>query len=648
MKPTPRITTATARATTPNRRSLAVAGALLLVLALAPALTHRTQPRAFAAAVEQATARYHEGLGAWVASTRALDTVARAALARDSTLAADVATHRALRDAHAEARRAYKRVEWLAAYFDEGAVNRFVNGAPLPKVEQKVAELRVLEPLGLQVLEEEVYAEAPDARAVADLSDELAANAPVIARDLRRRPVRAADLYAAARYGLVRVFTLGVTGFDTPASDGALAESRESLAAIGAGILPVVRAQDRLPAAVLDSIETAFAAGGAQLAAADSAGDFRGFDRLRLLRTAIDPLYSALLSAHLASGAELPHERSVLPQGHNYLSRSVLAEDFLNDYVYAGQAGGDTLFSRKRDLGERLFRETAMSVTGTMSCASCHDPERAFTDGQTKSLGNDGRPLRRNAPTLMEAVYADRFFADLREPTLARQIRHVIQDAHEFGTDYLTLLDTLRAREDYRAAFAKTYPDLSEGYRISTYTVSDVLVSYVRTLHTRGSAVDRFVRADTAAIAPAVRRGFNLFMGEAACGTCHFAPTFAGLVPPFYRETESEVLGVPSAWPMTDSTGIDPDPGRIASGQPLDGAPFYRFSFKTPTVRHVAQTAPYMHNGAFADLAGVVDFYAAGGGAGLGLDVPHQTLPFDSLELSARDRADLVAFMEAL
>ena len=145
-----------------------------------------------------------------------------------------------------------------------------------------------------------------------------------------------------------------------------------------------------------------------------------------------------------------------------------------------------------------------------------------------------------------------------------------------------------------------------------------------------------------------MRRGFNLFMGEAACGTCHFAPTFAGLVPPFYRESESEVLGVPAASPMTGATELDADPGRVASGQPLDGVDFYAYSFKTPTVRHAAETAPYMHNGAFATLGEVVDFYEAGGGAGLGLDVPHQTLPFDSLALDDGDRADLVAFMEAL
>ena len=303
-------------------------------------------------ALRQIRARYHGGLDAFGEATRALDSVA--------DLPASRRTSADLRAAFAKTRDAYKAVEWLVAYYDEAAANRYLNGAPLPKVEQKVADLRVIEPAGLQALEEVLYGDPLDTAAARALADELAANAPAVIRDLRRRPVSAADVYAAARYGLVRVFALGVTGFDTPASDRALHESRVALAAIRAGVTPLLRTQRQLDASTRDSIERAFDSGLRRLTAGED--DFRGFDRVAFLRECVDPLYGALLTAHVASGAELPRERARRPRHHNYESRSVFATDFLNDFVFAGQPARDTLFSRKRDLGERLFGETALSA----------------------------------------------------------------------------------------------------------------------------------------------------------------------------------------------------------------------------------------------------------------------------------------------
>ena len=598
------------------------------------------------AAIDQVRQRFEHDLGAWATQTRELAAV----LADTASTAAE------RRGAHLRTRLAYKRVEWLAAYFDEAAVRRFVNGAPLPGVERHVAELRVLTPLGLQPLEELLYAPADGAsaplhhRRLDTLAAQLAAATPRIARELSRRRPGHADVFAAARYGLVRVFTLGVTGFDTPASGAALRESYVALEALRDGVAPLLAvlpqgpptavATDRLRA----DVEAAFATGLARL----DTSDFDGFDRLAFLTECIDPLYDLLLTAHHRCGAELPTDRATAVPAHDYRSRSLFDDGFLNDDYFAGQPADDPLFARKRDLGERLFYDASLSAGGAMSCASCHDPRRAFTDGETRSLGNDGRPLRRNAPTLVGAVYAERYFADLREPRLARQIRHVVQDEHEFATDYLTLLEGLRQNPAYAAAFDGAYADVAPAYRISTHSLSDALASYVRTLHAHASPVDRYIRGETAALAPEVRAGFNLFMGKAACATCHFAPTFAGLVPPFYRESESEVLGVPHEWPLTDTTHLDADPGRAGSGQPLDGAPFYVGSFKTPTVRNAARTAPYMHNGALETLGDVVDFYDRGGGAGLGFRVPYQTLPSDALSLDAPEREALVAFVTAL
>ncbi len=580
-----------------------------------------------AVALSEVKAKYQSNLVAWSTLAIALDDVSQQSLQ---------AHHIALREA-------FKRVEWLATYYDEGAINRYINGAPLPSVEQKVAELRILEPKGFQVLEELIYGSEIDSTTLM-LYNDLLHDTQTVVRDLQRRSLTHADVFAAARYELIRIFTQGVTGFDTPSSGRALQESALALASVQAGIAPLLEAKAGLSPQLRDDIYAAFAAGGQQL----TASNFDSFNRLQFLRTCIDPLYDMLLTVHQVYGAEMPSERNTISPAHNYESRSLFSDDFLNDYYFAGQPAFDSLFSQKLALGKQLFFDKSLSAGGKLSCATCHVPELGFSDGYVTSIGNDGKPLARNAPTLIGAVYAERYFTDMREPTLARQIRHVVQDEHEFGTTYLTILDSLRQNSVYRAAFASAYADVAEEYQISTYSLSDALASYVRSLHSNSSPVDRYIRGELAELPDEVKRGFNLFTGKAVCATCHFAPTWAGLVPPFYRETESEVLGVPTEWPVTDSTTLDYDLGRIGSGRPLDNAPFYVASFKTPSVRNVALTAPYMHNGVMDSLAQVVDFYQRGGGAGLGLNVPHQTLPFDSLSLNAQEQADLVAFMRAL
>jgi cytochrome c peroxidase len=163
----------------------------------------------------------------------------------------------------------------------------------------------------------------------------------------------------------------------------------------------------------------------------------------------------------------------------------------------------------------------------------------------------------------------------------------------------------------------------------------------VRSLAALDSRFDRAMRGETSAMTEQERTGFNLFMGKARCGTCHFAPLFNGAMPPSYTESEPEVIGVPAttARPAT----VDPDSGRF-NVRRID---LHLFAFKTPTLRNIELTAPYMHNGVFRTLDEVVDFYDGGGGHGRGIRV-RQTLPTDSLHLSVAEKRALVAFMRAL
>jgi cytochrome c peroxidase len=145
-----------------------------------------------------------------------------------------------------------------------------------------------------------------------------------------------------------------------------------------------------------------------------------------------------------------------------------------------------------------------------------------------------------------------------------------------------------------------------------------------------------------------VKKGFNLFMGKANCATCHFAPHFSGLVPPFFNENESEVLGVTTRPIKQLPVELDQDLGRGNSPVKKEKSWIYDYSFKTVTVRNIALTKPYFHNGAFNTLEEVLDFYNEGGGEGLGLKMKNQTLAPDKLNLTPTEIKEIIAFLNAL
>jgi cytochrome c peroxidase len=293
-----------------------------------------------------------------------------------------------------------------------------------------------------------------------------------------------------------------------------------------------------------------------------------------------------------------------------------------------------------------LFFDPVLSANNKRACASCHDPKKAFTDGKPKStaLSFEGT-VDRNAPTLINCVYNERFFHDMRSDALEDQIEHVLVNRKEFDTDMLRIIDKLKQSEEYVEMFNNAFKTL-DGEKLNGHTISFAVSAYVSSLRGFNSPFDKYVRGEQVYIDEAVRRGFNLFMGKAACGTCHFAPVFNGTVPPRYEESESEVLGVAEN-PYAKKQVVDPDLGRGVA-RLKEQSDFNKYAFKTPTVRNAALTAPYMHNGAYKTLEDVMDFYNKGGGEGFGIHLDNQTLPFDSLSLNKQEINDIVAFMKAL
>jgi cytochrome c peroxidase len=151
------------------------------------------------------------------------------------------------------------------------------------------------------------------------------------------------------------------------------------------------------------------------------------------------------------------------------------------------------------------------------------------------------------------------------------------------------------------------------------------------------------MRGDKSKLSEAEKNGFNLFTGKAKCATCHYIPLFNGLIPPFFSDTESEVLGVPKTKNKKNAV-IDPDFGKYL----FTRSEIHKYAFKIPGLRNIELTAPYMHNGVFNTLEEVMEFYNNGGGAGLKIELPNQTLPPDKLNLSKKEIADVISFMKTL
>jgi cytochrome c peroxidase len=278
----------------------------------------------------------------------------------------------------------------------------------------------------------------------------------------------------------------------------------------------------------------------------------------------------------------------------------------------------------KIGLGRKLFLDRRLSSGGDLSCATCHQPEQGFTSNEGRTaVGNHGKILRRNSPALFNVVFAAPYFHDGRQPQLDLQPLEVLVDPDEMAFPSLdAVLAKVQSRPEYESLFKEAFDGPPSAERIG-----QALGSYLRTLLSGNSPFDRwYFGGELDAVTPAAKRGFFLFFGDAGCGDCH-------------RVTQEGALFTDHAFYNTGVTREDSDFGRYEVTQ--DKAE--RRQFKTPILRNVALTAPYMHDGSLATLGDVVDFYNRGGFSTEDVDPRIQPLG-----LSEQEQEDLVEFLESL
>lgn len=537
---------------------------------------------------------------------------------------------------------AYKEIAYLAEYLDPNYIKDHVNGAPLPKLEEGLTIPVIIEPEGLQVIEELLYV----TDSISNIDQLLLMSKKLSVHWKKKQAfldIKLMDhqIFEASRIELVRLATLGITGFETPGSNNALAEVEIAMKTIHQSISVYAKRIAERNVVLQRKIEKTFQDAEHRL---KNHKDFDNFDRYSFIKDNINPLFEMLLEAHLALNLPTWDITSPGRKSINYFSRNIFDPNFLNRQYYV--KGPDQKFnSDTKKLGKLLFYDPILSSNNKRSCASCHNPQKAFTDGAAKSLAlNSQGTVNRNAPSLINVIYSDKYFYDLRTDFLEDQIEHVILNEKEFHTDYPSIIAKISKSEEYMDMFRKCFPELKE-HPLNQYSIATSITAYVSELNALNSPFDKMIRNEIADDHEVIR-GFNLFTGKAACATCHFAPVFNGTVPPMYQESESEVLGVPFS-KIKQNLLLDTDQGR-SNGKSIDRSGIYNNSFKTVSLRNIALTAPYMHNGVFDTLLEVVEFYNDGGGAGLNFNIPNQTLSPDKLQLTKSEMQDLVMFMTSL
>jgi cytochrome c peroxidase len=274
----------------------------------------------------------------------------------------------------------------------------------------------------------------------------------------------------------------------------------------------------------------------------------------------------------------------------------------------------------KVDLGKKLYFDKRLSADGTVSCATCHDPQKGWTDQAKVSTGIRGQKGGVSAPTVLNSAYMDLQFWDGRATTLEEQAKGPIENPVEMGFTHAAATTAIAGVPGYPPLFEKAFGSPA----VTIDRIAQAIASFERTVLTGNAPYDRFEAGDKKALSASAQRGMKLFFGKANCSVCHSGFNFS--------DSDFHNLGV-------GMMAKEPHLGRFAQTK----EDRHRGAFKTPTLRNLADTAPYMHDGSEATLESVMALYNRGGDKNPWLDKEMKPL-----NLSRREIKDIVNFMKAL
>jgi cytochrome c peroxidase len=535
-----------------------------------------------------------------------------------------------------KSRQHYKHVEFFVEYCSPREAKSFINGPLVPKGDLELSN-EVIPPQGFQRIEELLFGN--DTLDVFSLAKEyrlLISKLADISNYYQSIEITDGQLLEMCQLQLFRIAAMNLSGYDGTISQTNVTESfwcMEGMKEVLKKFKPYTNKESLLG----DAYESLLVNLSASSDYLYTHPDYNTFDRLKFITHFINPLNKACV---------LFHQRSKLPW-----TERIQALDLQNGFLFGKESLNRQYFSMyyndtlniqlQAQLGKLLFFDPVLSGNNKSSCASCHNPEKAFTDGLSKGLDFDQTGfLPRNTPTLLNVIYQKAFFYDGRAYQLEQQVFDVVHNKTEMQSSFEEVVKKIEKSSSYKQLFVAAFKGTSDT-AITSYAIQKAIMEYEKTLVSMNSRFDQYLHGDKKKLTPHEINGYNLFAGKALCGSCHFLPLFNGTVPPFFNDSEYEVIGTPAD---SSNKQLDDDKGRYMVTKLTEQL----HAFKTPTLRNITLTAPYMHNGIYTKLEEVVEFYHKGGGAGFKLSVPNQTLPFDSLQLAPQEKADIVLFLKTL
>ncbi len=323
---------------------------------------------------------------------------------------------------------------------------------------------------------------------------------------------------------------------------------------------------------------------------------------------------SVLALAAIAAPLSFPHAQAALAAAVSDIAK------FMQSYRRPADTpspSDNPTTPAKVALGKALFFDPRLSGSGAISCASCHNPSLGWQDGMSKGVGDHGGRLGRHTPTILNVAWSEPLFWDGRAATLEDQAKGPMASAAEMNMPHDAVVSEVKSIPGYRSAFAVAFP----GQPINIDNVAKAIASYERTVVSGRAPFDEWLDGDEGAVSDSAKRGFVVFNTTAKCASCHSSWRFT--------DDGFHDIGLP---------GDDLGRARFMPGiTPLEHA------FKTPTLRNTALRPPYMHDGSMPTLEAVIDHYDHGF-----VSRPSLSDQIKPLNLTARDKADLVAFLRTL
>lgn len=532
---------------------------------------------------------------------------------------------------YAAARKHYKHIEFFVEYYSPLDAKLYINGPLVPKHEIDLGK-NIIAPQGFQRVEEILYNSGSGLKKELALLQEQISKLENYYKDVE---VTDGALLEMCQLQLFRVAALGLNGYDAAISQTNITEALWSFEGIENTVKqfePYTKQRQPLKKCLAE-LQEKITYGKSLL---NQNKSYNTFNRLEFITKIINPVNGLLVTFHNLTGLPWNENKKALQLQNGFL----FGNNSFNPQFFSIYYDDTVHINEQASLGKLLFNDPILSGNNQYACASCHNPGKAFSDGLAKSISINGEALARNAPSLLNVIYQKAFFYDGRACQLEQQVLDVVHNAAEMNSSLQSAVSRLQQNEKYKKLFKSAFANTTHD-TITEYAVQKSLAEYEKTLVSFSSRFDKYLSGDTTALTAREINGYNIFAGKALCGSCHFFPLFNGTVPPYFTDSEFEVIGTPAG---PDNKMVDSDEGRFA----VTGLSLHLYSFKTPTVRNTELTAPYMHNGVYSTFEDVIEFYRRGGGNGFGFNIPNQTLPFDSLKLSSTEKESIIFFLKSL